>query len=155
MDNTTDNADALLEGLNDGGGNEDLTAGLDDSTPDEVTSEVTAEEAEGDSGGDTTPAPSVPENVNTMTEREHLEARARALGVTFRSNISDDNLMKRVVEAEAHVAKGPEEKSLNEPVLKSSTSNPNPDIDRAKLQPSKSAQREIEAGIAWHKARQK
>jgi hypothetical protein len=36
-----------------------------------------------------------------LTPREELEARARALGVAFRSTISDANLLVRVEEAEA------------------------------------------------------
>jgi hypothetical protein len=45
-----------------------------------------------------------------LTPREELEARARALGVTFRSTISDANLLARIedVEKTEAVAKNPE-----------------------------------------------
>jgi hypothetical protein len=36
----------------------------------------------------------------TLTPRQQLEARARALGLTFRSTISDATLLKRIEEAE-------------------------------------------------------
>jgi len=36
----------------------------------------------------------------TLTPRQQLEARARELGLTFRSTISDATLLKRVEEAE-------------------------------------------------------
>lgn len=124
--------------------NGDLTAGLDkaNETAEKEAAEKEAAEKETAEKEAAEATPAGP------TERESLEKRAEAAGVTFRANISDANLLKRVEEAEGG------EKRRN-PDDQSNEKNPNPDIDREKLKPTKSAKAEMEAGRAWLKARNK
>lgn len=74
----------MVTETNDGKNEDELGGGMDDL----INSIIPPEDEE----SPTEPAPTEP----VLTERDHLEARARELGVVFRSNISDATLAERV-----------------------------------------------------------
>ena len=75
-----------------------LDADMKDEAPVDVEAVVGADAADGAAPDGAAPAPPAEP---TPRSRADLEARARSMGVPFRANISDENLRKRVEDAEA------------------------------------------------------
>lgn len=77
---------------------EDLEKSLDEEPTSEATPEVNPNPT--DNTQEQTAPETAPET-NTAPTREDLLQKARDLGISFRSNISDDTLAKRIEEVES------------------------------------------------------